>query len=103
MGQAVVDVVVDQDALGRRHRAFHRRELAGDVEAGFSPFDHPDDVSQMTLGALEPGETMAFFNDHDPIPLLRQIEQHFGNRVRVEYVSRAPEGVHINFHVQTAG
>ena len=37
MGQAVVDVVVDQDALGRRHRAFHRRELAGDVEAGFSP------------------------------------------------------------------
>lgn len=55
------------------------------------------------LGALEPGETMAFFNDHDPIPLLRQIEQHFGNRVRVEYVSRGPEGVHINFHVQTAG
>ena len=31
MGQAVVDVVVDQDALCRRHRAFHRRELAGDV------------------------------------------------------------------------
>ena len=31
----------------RRHRAFHRRELAGDVEAGFSPFDHPDDVPQM--------------------------------------------------------
>ncbi len=54
MGQAVVDVVVDQDALGRRHRAFHRRELAGDVEAGFSPFDHPDDVPQMPLGALEP-------------------------------------------------
>ncbi len=51
------------------------------------------------LNALEPGETMAFFNDHDPLPLLRQIEQYFGEKVRYEYVSRAPEGVRIDFHV----
>ncbi len=51
------------------------------------------------LNALEPGETMAFFNDHDPLPLLRQIEQFFGEKVRYEYVSRAPEGVRIDFHV----
>ena len=51
------------------------------------------------LNALEPGETMAFFNDHDPLPLLRQIEQFFGDKVRYEYVSRAPEGVRIDFHV----
>jgi regulator of cell morphogenesis and NO signaling len=54
------------------------------------------------LTALEPGETMAFFNDHDPIPLLQQIERHFGERVRAEYVSRSAEGVRIDFHVQTA-
>ncbi|MGC8508562.1 MAG: DUF2249 domain-containing protein [Thiomonas sp.] len=54
------------------------------------------------LNALEPGETMAFFNDHDPIPLLQQIERHFGDRVRVEYVSRSAEGVRIDFHVQAA-
>ena len=55
MGQAVVDVVVDQDALGRRHRAFHRRELAGDVE--------PDDVgarrqelAELDVGGPEPLE-----------------------------------------------
>ena len=52
------------------------------------------------LGALEPGETMAFFNDHDPLPLLAQIEQHFGDKVRIEYVSRSHEGVRIDFHVQ---
>ena len=51
------------------------------------------------LNALETGETMAFFNDHDPLPLLRQIEQYFGEKVRYEYVSRAPEGVRIDFHV----
>ena len=27
------------------------------------------------LDALTPGETMRFFNDHDPVPLLRQMEQ----------------------------
>lgn len=52
------------------------------------------------LSALEPGEIMAFFNDHDPIPLLQQIERHFGNRVRAEYVSRTPDGVRIDFQVQ---
>ena len=53
MGQAMVDVVVDQDALCRRHRAFHRRELAGDVKAGLTTFDHADDVPKMALGAFE--------------------------------------------------
>lgn len=52
------------------------------------------------MSALEPGETMAFFNDHDPLPLLAQIEQHFGNKVRIEYVSRSNDGVRIDFHVQ---
>ncbi len=55
------------------------------------------------LHALEPGETMAFFNDHDPIPLLQQIEHHFGDRVRIEYLSRGANGVRIDFHVQNAG
>ena len=54
MGQAMVDVVVDQDALCGRDRAFHRRELAGDVETGFPTFDHPYDVPKMTIGAFQP-------------------------------------------------
>ena len=54
MGQAMVDVVVDQAALCGRHRAFPRRELAGDVETGFATFDHPYDVPKMTIGAFQP-------------------------------------------------
>jgi len=55
------------------------------------------------LNALEPGETMAFFNDHDPIPLLQQIAQDFGERVQMEYVRRGANGVRIAFHVERAG
>lgn len=51
------------------------------------------------LGALDSGETMRFANDHDPIPLLNQIAQYFGDRVVVEYVSRAPGEIIIDFKV----
>ncbi len=49
------------------------------------------------LEALQPGETMRFVNDHDPIPLLRQMATHFGETVAVEYRQRAVEGVVIDF------
>ena len=49
------------------------------------------------LEALQPGETMRFVNDHDPLPLLRQMEQHFGETVVVEYRHRGDDGVIIDF------
>jgi uncharacterized protein (DUF2249 family) len=49
------------------------------------------------LQSLQPGETMRFCNDHDPIPLLRQLDIHFGDRLQVTYVSRAPEEIVIDF------
>jgi len=51
------------------------------------------------LGALEPGETMRFVNDHDPIPLLGQLEQRFAERLEVVYRQRGPEGVVIDFNI----
>ena len=51
------------------------------------------------LSALEPGETMRFFNDHDPIPLLNQINGHFGDRVQISYVRREPGEIVIDFLV----
>ena len=51
------------------------------------------------LDALGSGETMRFVNDHDPIPLLNQIAQFFGERVVVEYVSRTPGEIVIDFKV----
>jgi len=52
------------------------------------------------LAALQPGETMRFCNDHDPLPLLAQIDQHFGERVQISYVSRQPGEIVIDFQVQ---
>jgi uncharacterized protein (DUF2249 family) len=54
------------------------------------------------LDALVPGETMRFFNDHDPIPLLRQIEQRYANGVIVEYKQREQGVVIIDFTVTDA-
>lgn len=52
------------------------------------------------LNALNPGEVMRFVNDHDPLPLLAQIEQYFGPRVAIEYVQREPGNIVIDFIVQ---
>ena len=51
------------------------------------------------LDSLQPGETMRFCNDHDPLPLLSQINGHFGSRVKITYVSRAPGEIVIDFRV----
>jgi uncharacterized protein (DUF2249 family) len=51
------------------------------------------------LGALHNGETMRFINDHDPIPLLGQIQQRFGEHVTVEYRQREQAGVVIDFRI----
>lgn len=49
------------------------------------------------LDALQPGETMRFVNDHDPLPLLQQMRDRYGNGVDIEYRERAPMGVMIDF------
>ena len=51
------------------------------------------------LSALEKGETMRFCNDHDPIPLLQQIGEYFGDQVDVQYVSRQPGEIVIDFRI----
>ncbi len=51
------------------------------------------------LDALQPGETMRFANDHDPLPLLAQIAQRYGDRVAVEYLHRESGHIVIDFRV----
>lgn len=51
------------------------------------------------LTALQAGETMRFCNDHDPQPLLSQLDGHFGSRIKIAYVSRAPGEIVIDFLV----
>jgi uncharacterized protein (DUF2249 family) len=49
------------------------------------------------LDALQPGETMRFTNDHDPIPLLQQMQQRYGAAVQINYVNREPGSIVIDF------
>lgn len=49
------------------------------------------------LDALVPGETMRFCNDHDPLPLLAQVEARCGSTVNIEYVQRVPGEIVIDF------
>jgi uncharacterized protein (DUF2249 family) len=54
------------------------------------------------FGALEslmPGETMRFVNDHDPLPLLNQLQSHFGPRIEIAYVAREPGEIVIDFRI----
>lgn len=51
------------------------------------------------LDALTPGETMRFRNDHDPLPLLAQVQARYGARVTINYVSREPGEITIDFAV----
>lgn len=44
------------------------------------------------LDALQPGEAMRFVNDHDPIPLLNQMRQRYGEHIDVIYQQRGGEG-----------
>lgn len=51
------------------------------------------------LDALQPGETMRFCNDHDPLPLLAQLQHRYGERVSVTYRQREPGAIVIDFNV----
>ena len=49
------------------------------------------------LDALHPGEVMRFANDHDPIPLLQQMQQRYGAGIEINYVRRDPGLIVIDF------
>jgi uncharacterized protein (DUF2249 family) len=52
------------------------------------------------LDSLRPGETMLFVNDHDPLPLLDQVRQRYGERVDISYRQREPGAIAIDFAVR---
>ena len=49
------------------------------------------------LDALRAGETMRFVNDHDPLPLLDQLVQRYGDAVEIGYKQREPGNIVIDF------
>lgn len=55
------------------------------------------------LEALSDGETMRFVNDHDPLPLLGQIQQRYGEQIRAQYQQRDADQVVIDFTITLPG
>jgi uncharacterized protein (DUF2249 family) len=51
------------------------------------------------LDSLEAGETMRFCNDHDPLPLLAQLQHRYGPHLSIEYKQREPGAIVIDFTV----
>ena len=51
------------------------------------------------LGALRSGETMRFINDHDPLPLLAQLRERFGEHLTVGYRELCAQGVVLDFGI----
>lgn len=51
------------------------------------------------LGALRSGETMRFINDHDPLPLLAQLRERFGEHLTIGYRERGPGPVVVDFGI----
>ena len=49
------------------------------------------------LDALLAGETMRFCNDHDPLPLLAQLQARFGDALQIRYVQREAGATVIDF------
>lgn len=77
-GQPTPEALYSFDACGVAKRFRHA--------AVFGAFD-----------ALMPGETMRFCNDHDPLPLLSQLQIRYGQSIAIEYVGREPGAVIIDF------
>lgn len=49
------------------------------------------------LDTLNAGEAMRFLNDHDPLPLLAQLQQRYADGIQISYVSREPGQITIDF------
>ncbi len=49
------------------------------------------------LDSLRSGETMRFVNDHDPLPLLDQLVNRYGDAVTIKYLQREPGQIVIDF------
>ena len=52
------------------------------------------------LDSLQTGERMRFVNDHNPIPLLQQMQARYGEKIEIKYLVQSEEGVMIDFIVQ---
>lgn len=51
------------------------------------------------LESMEQGEVMRFINDHNPLPLLNQLDQRYDGQVQHTYIQNNDEVVVIDFSI----
>lgn len=51
------------------------------------------------IESMEQGEVMRFVNDHNPLPLLNQINERYDGQVQHHYVQNGPDAVIIDFSI----
>ena len=66
-----------------------------DARGVAKPFRHAAIFA--ALDSLQPGKSMRFCNDHDPIPLLNQLKARYGDAVSIKYVQRESGAIVIDF------
>ena len=50
-----------------------------------------------SLASLTPGRAMGLIAPHDPLPLLAQIQDAYGDAVEISYLQRGPESWTLKF------
>ena len=83
---------------GARSTAPLRRAACGGARGIAKRFRHAAIFG--ALDSLQPGETMRFVNDNDPLPLLDQLAMRYGEGVGIEYRQREPGAIVIDFVVK---
>jgi len=51
----------------------------------------------VALDVLQAGETTRFTNDHDPLPLLQQLDERYAASLTIHYRQREPGEIVIDF------
>ncbi len=49
------------------------------------------------LDSLKPGAGMVLIAPHDPLPLVSQAQERYGDTVAIQYLERGPEAWHLQF------
>jgi uncharacterized protein (DUF2249 family) len=86
------------------HQLMADLQLLGQVSQPVYPFDARGVAKRFrhaaifaALDVLQAGETMRFTNDHDPLPLLQQLDERYAASLKIHYRQREPGEIVIDF------
>lgn len=73
----------------------HENEALPELDARAVPHAIRHGAILGALASLQPGGAMVLIAPHDPLPLLGQIRDLYGDAIEVDYLDRAPRAVRL--------